>query len=223
MTTTAVVPMRHHSERVKGKNYRPLGDRPLYHHIVRTLLDVDAIDEIVIDTDSELIGEDAARHFPSIRILERPAHLRAGDISMNVVLRNTLTQIDADTVVQVHSTNPFVRAPTLQQALDLYRSDPQIDSIFSVTRIQGRLWDAELRAINHDPDVLLRTQDLEPVYFENSCFYVFSRESFERRMSRIGEHPAIIELSGDESVDIDEEHDFQLAETIWERQLRQGA
>ena len=54
---TAIVPMRHTSERVVGKNYRPLGGRPLFHHIVSTLLSVPQIDEVAIDTDSPLIAE----------------------------------------------------------------------------------------------------------------------------------------------------------------------
>jgi CMP-N-acetylneuraminic acid synthetase len=45
--------MRHHSQRVPGKNYRPLAGKPLYRHILETLLAVPEIDEIVVDTDSE--------------------------------------------------------------------------------------------------------------------------------------------------------------------------
>jgi len=64
-TIVAFVPMRHSSERVKGKNYRMLGGQPLYHHVVRALLDVAAITEIVIDTDSPLITEDVAEPDPA--------------------------------------------------------------------------------------------------------------------------------------------------------------
>ena len=48
----ALVPMRHHSQRVPGKNYRALGDKPLFHHIISTLLNVPEISEIVVNTDS---------------------------------------------------------------------------------------------------------------------------------------------------------------------------
>ncbi|MGB7964192.1 MAG: hypothetical protein WCF12_14710, partial [Propionicimonas sp.] len=64
MRVVGLVPMRHSSERVPGKNYRVLGDAPLYHHIVRTLLSVPEVDQVVIDTDSPTIRADAAEHFP---------------------------------------------------------------------------------------------------------------------------------------------------------------
>ena len=52
-TIVALVPMRHHSQRVPGKNYRPLAGKPLYQHIVETLLSVPEITSILIDTDSQ--------------------------------------------------------------------------------------------------------------------------------------------------------------------------
>src|SRR5262249_31755570 len=117
VSTAALVPMRHHSERVLGKNFRVLGDRPLYQHIVGTLLEVPEIDEVVIDTDSETIIEQAASAFPQVRVLLRPEHLRAGEIPMNDVLLNTIRQLDADVFLQTHSTNPFLSAATISAAL----------------------------------------------------------------------------------------------------------
>src|SRR2546428_95891 len=93
--TVAVVPMRHNSERVLGKNYRPLAGVPLYHHVVRTLSLVTEIDLIVIDTDSNFVIRDCAENFPHVQVLVRPEHLRDGSIAMNDVLSNTLDQIDA--------------------------------------------------------------------------------------------------------------------------------
>lgn len=213
--TAAIVPMRHNSERVPGKNYRPLGGIPLYHHVVRTLNAVDEIDNIVIDTDSDFIMDDCAANFPSVRVLERPEHLRDGTIAMNDVLLNTLELIDADVVLQTHSTNPFLRADTVSAALRLFSgSGPELDSIFSVTRLQARLWDAETRPVNHDPSLLLRTQDLAPVFIENSCFFIFTPELLRKMGNRIGAHPYMFEMSALESVDIDTEEDFALAAAI---------
>src|ERR1700749_4840519 len=150
--TVAVVPMRHDSERVIGKNYRPLAGIPLYHHIVRTLSAVAEIDLIVIDTDSDFIIGDCAANFPHVQVLLRPEHLRDGAIAMNDVLLNTLDQVAADVVLQTHSTNPFLKAETVSGALKLFTSGGhEFDSIFSVTRLQARLWDTESRPVNHDP------------------------------------------------------------------------
>jgi CMP-N-acetylneuraminic acid synthetase len=216
--TVAVVPMRHNSERVPGKNYRPLGGIPLYHHVVRTLSSVPEIDVIVIDTDSDFIIDNCAENFPDVQVLLRPEHLRDGGIAMNDVLLNTLSQVNADIVIQTHSTNPFLKADTLSVALKLFsRSDGQFDSVFSVTRLQARLWDAETRPVNHDPAVLLRTQDLAPLFIENSCFFIFTPKLLRERGNRIGAHPLMVEMAPLEAVDIDTEEDFSQAVAIAKR------
>ena len=65
----ALVPMRHNSERVPGKNYRPFGSKELYHHIIESLTDCELIDEVVINTDSPTIMENASVHFPQVRLI----------------------------------------------------------------------------------------------------------------------------------------------------------
>ena len=212
----AIVPMRHSSERVKGKNYRVLGDAPLFHHVVRTLLATPSITEVVIDTDSPTVREDTAIAFPTVRVLERPEHLRDGNIAMNDVLLNTVNAVDADVILQTHSTNPFLSSDTVQSALDLFLSpDNDYDSVFGVTRLQARLWDKNTQAINHDPAVLLRTQDLDPIYLENSCFYIFTPDVLRDRNNRIGARPAMVEVPAGEAIDIDEESDWDLAAAVW--------
>ena len=215
--TVAIVPMRHNSERVPGKNYRPLAGIPLYHHVIRTLSAVPEIDSIAIDTDSAFIIDDCADHFPQVRVLLRPENLRDGNIAMNDVLLNTLDQVDADIVLQTHSTNPFLKADTVSAALTLFnRPGNEFDSVFSVTRLQARLWDTETRPVNHDPTVLLRTQDLAPLFIENSCFFIFTPELLRQRGNRIGSRPLMVEMAPLEAVDIDTEEDFALAAAIAE-------
>ena len=211
---TALVPMRHSSERVPGKNYRPLGGKPLYHHVVEALLATPSVAEVLIDTDSDFIHEDVAAHLPGVRTVMRPEHLRDGHTPMNEVLANTLTHCETPDVLQTHSTNPFVRPETFEDAIRQYFEDDACDSVFGVTRIQGRLWTHDLRPVNHDPLVLARTQDLDPIYLENSCFYIFGKEAFAQRGNRLGTSPRAVEVDHMEAVDIDEEIDFRLAEAI---------
>ena len=213
--------MRHESERVPGKNYRRLGDRPLFHHIVETLLASPRITEIVIDTDSELIRDDARQAFPSVTVVERPPELRDGMVSMNDVLLNDVRRIDSDLYLQTHSTNPFLREASVTRAIDEFLgADPRPDSLFSVTRLQSRLWDAKGAPVNHDPRRLVRTQDLPPIFEENSCLYLFSRESLEKHGSRIGSRPMMFEVPRDEAWDIDDEADFRTVEALYELRVR---
>jgi len=206
--------MREHSERVPGKNYRLFAGRPLYHHIISSLLACPYIDSVHIDTDSSFIMEDALRHF-DVHIIKRPEHLRSDFTPMNDILLYDVTRVKADYYLQTHSTNPLLRAQTIGAAIKEFLGSSQHDSLFSVTRLQRRLWDVEGRPVNHDPGQLLRTQDLPPIYEENSCLYIFSRCNLESRRNRIGERPLMFEIERIESWDIDEEQDFHIAELLY--------
>jgi CMP-N-acetylneuraminic acid synthetase len=211
----ALVPMRHHSQRVPGKNYRPLAGKPLFHHILETLLAVPAIDRVVVDTDSEPVISGLRRDFPQVVIINRPESLRADDVPMNDILLHDSGQVQADFYLQTHSTNPLLRAGTVSRAIETFLAAyPAKDSLFSVTRLQTRLYDQHGRAINHDPSVLIQTQDLPPVYEENSCLYLFTRQNLLVRHHRIGAYPILFEIDPAEAWDIDEELDFAITDFL---------
>ncbi len=211
----ALVPIRHHSQRVPGKNYRPLAGKPLYQHIIGTLLACPEISTVVVDTDSPIVRDGLAQHFPQVQVLVRPEHLRADAVPMNEILAYDTGQVEADFYLQTHTTNPLLKTETVRRGLQRFQdSYPAYDSLFSVTRLQTRLWDELGRAINHNPAILLQTQDLPPVYEENSCLYLFSRETLLRRRNRLGERPMMFEMDASEAWDIDEELDFQITEFL---------
>ena len=215
MKVAALVPMRHHSQRVPGKNYRPLAGKPLFHHIITTLLACPEINAVVVDTDSPPVMDGLRQHFPAVHILERPADLCADTVPMNEILLYDTSQVEADLYLQTHTTNPLLRPETISRAIQaLLASYPAYDSLFSVTRWQTRLWDALGRAINHNPAILLQTQDLPPVYEENSCMYLFSRQTLLSRRNRLGERPLMFEIDAAEAWDIDEELDFAIADFL---------
>jgi CMP-N-acetylneuraminic acid synthetase len=215
MKLAALVPMRHHSQRVPGKNYRPLAGKPLFHHILETLLTVPQIEAVMVDTDSEPVMEDVQRLFPTVKLIRRPEHLRADDIPMNDILLHDTAQLDAEFYLQTHSTNPLLKAETISKGIEKFFTEyPRYDSLFSVTRLQTRLYFEDGRAINHDPAVLLQTQDLPPVYEENSCMYLFTRENLARKHHRIGDQPLMFEINRDEAWDIDEEIDFEITDFL---------
>lgn len=219
-TIVALVPMRHHSQRVPGKNYRPLAGKPLYQHIIETLIAVPEITAIMVDTDSEPVLEGLQRDFPQVKLVERPETLRAPETPMNEILAYDTAQIEADFYLQTHSTNPLLKAETLSAAIAIFLSKfPAFDSMFSVTRLQTRLWDSLTRPINHNPAFLLQTQDLPPVYEENSCFYLFTRQNLLAHRNRLGERPLMYEIPRLEAVDIDEEADFEIADLLMRRRL----
>lgn len=215
----ALVPMRHDSKRVPGKNYRPMCGKPLYAYIIETLLACPEINQVMVDTDSPHIQEGLARDYPQVKVIVRPEHLRADTTPTNEILIHDTGLVTADLYLQTHSTNPLLKPATISGAITRLRSlYPEYDSLFTVTRLQTRLWDQLGRAINHNPAVLLRTQDLPPIYEENSCLYLFTRETLVTRRNRLGERPLMFEMDPFEAIDIDEEIDFTIAETMMEHQ-----
>ena len=215
MKLAALVPMRHHSQRVPGKNYRPLAGKPLFQHILDTLQAVPEIDTVIVDTDSEPVMDGVRRLYPDVKLIQRPEHLRADDVPMNDILLYDTAQVQADFYLQTHSTNPLLKAETISRGIKNFLAEyPKYDSLFSVTRLQTRLYWQDGRAINHNPLELLQTQDLPPVYEENSCIYLFTRENLERKKHRIGDGPLMFEIDADEAWDIDEELDFDIADFL---------
>ncbi len=217
----ALVPMRHQSVRVPEKNFRLIAGKPLYHYILANLLAVEQIDQIVVDTDSEEIIAGIKNHYPSIKIIHRPEHLRADSIPMNEILLHDTDQIDTDLYLQTHSTNPLLKSETISKAINqLLENMPAFDSLFSVTKVRTRFWDQLTRPINHNPSILLRTQDLPPIYEENSCIYIFERKTLLEHRNRIGERPLMFEVDRAEAFDIDEELDFLLADLMLSHQSK---
>ena len=206
--------MRHHSERVPGKAYRVVAGRPLYAYILETLLACPEIDRIVVDTDSPVVREGVAQAFPQVQLLDRSEDLRGDDVPMNRIIAHDVEAVAADHYLQTHVTNPLLRPQTISAAIEAFHSDVDHDSLFSVSPLHVRLWTAEGEPINHDPETLLRTQDLSPVYVENSCLYLFRREVFLARRNRIGRRPRLFVIDQPEAWDVDDQADLEVVEAL---------
>ena len=218
MKLIALLPMKGTSERVPNKNMRLFDGTPLYHAVMKSLLGSKYIDKVVINTDSKIIADDAKKNFGNkVLIIDRPKSIQGGDVSMNLIIDYDLTQLDEKYFLQTHSTNPLLTVETINKAIEKYFDKiNENDSLFGVTKVQTRFYDKDANPINHNPDELLRTQDLEPLYEENSNIYIFSKDSFiKSNKKRIGLKPLIFEINKLEAIDIDEAEDFKLAELLY--------
>jgi N-acylneuraminate cytidylyltransferase len=214
----ALLPMKGNSERVPNKNMRDFDGAPLYHSITKLLLASKYIECVVINTDSQIIAKDAKETFgDKIVIIDRPVDIQGDLVSMNEIINYDISQLDGYYFLQTHSTNPLLKTKTIDKAIEQYFDNlSKYDSLFGVTKIQTRLYDKNANPVNHNPEELLRTQDLEPLYEENSNFYIFSKEAFKNADNkRIGVKPQIFEVNKLEAVDIDEPEDFILAELLY--------
>ncbi|MBU6158104.1 MAG: acylneuraminate cytidylyltransferase family protein [Bacteroidetes bacterium] len=220
MKIAALLPMKGNSERVPNKNLKSFSGRPLYHRVLETLLYSKYISSVIVNTDSQAIKNDIKEQFSDkVIIIDRPAEIVGDFVSMNKVIECDISKVEADLYLQTHSTNPLLKTSSIDAAIEKmieYKESGLYDSVFSVTKIQTRLYKKDGTPFNHNPNELLRTQDLEPLYEENSNFYIFSKASFENAGGkRIGLNPYMFEIDKIEAVDIDEPQDFIIAEAIY--------
>ena len=218
MRTIALLPMKLHSERVKNKNFRELNGKPLFSWILTSLLDCSVIDLVVINTDArEILEQFGIINNERILIRDRAEELRGDFVSMNAIINDDLSAVNGDRYLMTHTTNPLLSSNTIMSAIaefDKKSSMSLCDSLFGVNLFQTRFYAKDGRPINHDPNNLIRTQDLEPWYEENSCIYIFTRQSFAATSARIGKHPIMFEVPKIESVDIDNRDDWFIASCI---------
>lgn len=217
MSVLALVPMKGHSERVPGKNLRPIAGRPLFHWILEALLASSRVDEVVVDTDSDDIEAAVRTSFSEVALSRRPKELHGDLVPMHDIVAHIADQTAHDTVLQTHSTNPLLKAETIDAAINEYLSDIEHDSLMSVTAWQSRFFFVDGSPVNHNPAELLRTQDLPPLLEENSNIYLAPTEQIRRTRLRIGSNPLLFRIDGSEAVDIDEQFEFDLAEMLLER------
>jgi len=213
MKVTALVPMKKFSERVSSKNIRLVNNKPLFFWIIESLSNSNYIDHIIVNTDCEEISK-LAKNFPKVIVHERPDYLTGENISIQPLIEYDISKSSANYFLQTHSTNPLLTTKTINESIEKFFLSEENDSLFSVTEIKKRFYSPEGKAINHNPKKLIRTQDLDPIYEENSCIYIFSKESNKRCNNRIGSNPLMFEINELEAVDIDNPEDLIWAEYL---------
>jgi len=211
----ALLPMKASSERVTGKNFRDFSGKPLFRWILDALLEVKEIDQVIINTDARhILAEKGLIDTDRVMIRDRKPEICGDLVSMNLVLADDLANVDADIYLMTHTTNRLMSADTIRGALKAFqnaRAAGKADSLFTVDKVQTRFYREDCSAVNHDPDNLIRTQDLEPWFEENSNLYIFTRDSFDKTSARIGKYPAMYEGPRFESIDIDDQEDWNFA------------
>lgn len=202
-----------------------LHGKPLFAWILDSLLELPEIDEVVINTDARhILAESGLVEGGRVRIRDRRSDLCGDTVSMNKILADDIAAAPADTYLMTHTTNPMLSAATIRAAIKAYRAGVAAgtaDSLFAVNRFQTRFYRQDGSAVNHDPDNLIQTQDLEPWFEENSCLYIFSKDSFATTNARIGQKPVLFPISKLEAVDIDTPDDWAIAEAFAGHSLSQ--
>ncbi len=215
----ALLPMKANSERVKGKNFREFNGKPLFRWTLDTLLAIKEIDQVIVNTDArELLAESGLIETNRIVIRDRKQEICGDMVSMNLIIEDDVNNVYADIYLMKQTKNQLMTTNTVGGALASFQTQKnskdggaETDSLFTVDKIQTRFYREDCSAVNHDPDNLLRTQDLEPWFEENSNLYIFTKEAFNKTNARIGVNPMMYETPKFESIDIDTPDDWDFA------------
>ncbi len=206
MKTVALVPIKLNSQRLPHKNILPIAGKPLCWHLVNTLLQAKGIDEVYVYCSDPKVQD----YLPKGAIYKQREKWLDGDLVKGFdIYRSFINEVDADVYVLAHTTSPFIKVSSIENAISHILSGEN-DSAFSAERIQTFAW-YNGQAINYDLNDVPRTQDLEPIWAETSAFFMFKKDIFTVHNRRIGYKPYIQEVSGIEAVDIDEKKDFDMA------------
>jgi len=222
----ALLPMKANSNRVPNKNFKSFDGKPLFLWVLGTLLDIPAIEMVVINTDArETLASHGIKETNRILIRDRPIQICGDTVSMNAVIADDIENVPSTNYLMTHTTNPLLAKATIESALHAFEKGVKrgVDSLFTVNRIQSRFYSEDVKAINHDPEKLIPTQELTPWFEENSCLYIFSRGSFSCTQARIGKNPMLFETPELESLDIDTPADWELALAVARHSKNMGS
>lgn len=207
--------MKANSVRVSGKNFRDFCGKPLFRWILDTLLQVKEIDQVIINTDArDILKQNGLVDTDRITIRDRKPDICGDHVSMNLVLADDVANVPADIYLMTHTTNPLMSADTVRKALEEFlaaKATGMADSLFTVDKVQTRFYRSDCSPVNHDPDNLIPTQNLEPWFEENSNLYIFTASSFAKTNARIGKQPMMHQGPYFESIDIDTPEDWDFA------------
>jgi CMP-N-acetylneuraminic acid synthetase len=218
MKFTALLPIKFESQRVPNKNFKKLNGKELFKWILEKLISIDEVNQIIINTDavkkvSLKLGKKIDK---KVLIKQRIKKLIGHKTPMNKIIENDLFDCRNENIIMTHATNPLLTKKFILLCIKKYKNSikESYDSLFTLDKFYGRFYDFNLNPLNHKANQLIQTQDLKPIFFENSNLYIFSKTSFKKNNNRIGIRPNFMISPKTISLDIDDKEDWKLAEKL---------
>lgn len=216
MKTVAFIPIKMNNERIPGKNTKKFYDvSPLILFIQKTLVQCKEIDEIYVYCSQDGIKEYL---LPEINYIKRDKKYDTANADVNDMFRTFSIAVPADIYVLAHATAPFLSAASIDKGVNMVKS-AAYDSACAVRKFQDFVWKDDM-PFNYDAYKIPRTQDLPPMYVETTGLYIFTKEVIQKRKSRIGYKPYLLEVSKIEATDVNDPIDFEIADAIYKKFYR---
>lgn len=219
------LPTRAGSERVKNKNTRDFAGVKggLLSIKLDQLLSLSKVKEVVLSTNDEASIAVAHKHLTNtkLKLIRRPDHLAQSQTNLTDLVNYVPSICNNEHILWTHVTSPLVIAEDYEQAIDLYfeNINQGYDSLMSVKEIQNYIWsESGNKVLNRKEGDLKkwpRTQDLEKIFEVNSAIFIASKKIYKEEQDRIGLRPYLLKHSSLQSVDVDWEEDFKIAEKLY--------
>ena len=220
------LPTRAGSERIANKNTRNFAKVKggLLSIKLNQLLSLSNVKEVILSTNDEASIE-VAQNFlsnPKLKLIQRPDHLAQSLTNLTDLVEYVPTICSSEHILWTHVTSPLVNAVDYETAINLYfeKMSENYDSLMSVKEIQNYVWSKKENKVSNRKDDDFkkwpRTQDLEKVYEVNSAIFIASKKIYKKENDRIGKKPYLLIHSFLQSIDVDWEEDFKIAEKLYE-------
>jgi YrbI family 3-deoxy-D-manno-octulosonate 8-phosphate phosphatase len=210
----AVIPARGGSKGVPRKNLMPIGGVPLLARAIAAARATPQIDRVIVSTDSAELADLARAH--GAEVIDRPAAISGDTASSEAALLHALSAVDAQVLVFLQATSPFIDSAALGRAIErVQRGDD--DVVFSAFATYAFLWQSSSEGIvgvNHDAAHRPRRQDREPHFHETGAFYVMRAEGFREVQHRFFGRVGVEPVDERTAIEIDSAEQAQLAAAI---------
>lgn len=214
---TAVIPVRAGSQRVKNKNLRLIGGESLLARKIRTLQSCGNVADIIVNSDSEDMLRVGREH--GVKTVERDASYASSEVPMNEAINNVLCNTEGEHIMWAQVTSPLVSAERIDSFIETYfrKLDEGYDSLTTYEPLKEYIWD-ETGPINYKKGSHPRSQDLVQYRALTFTVMIIRKELGIEKKYYIGDNPYFVEVTQEEAVDIDNEVDLFVANSLLVRE-----
>lgn len=219
MTKVAVIPARGGSTRLKDKNIRELGGKPLIQWMVEAVLNSQEFDDVYVSTDSDKIFN-AVKHL-NVKRHVRPAQnatVKATALNAMLDMMNDIPKYDV--FAYFLPTCPFLESKFIQQGVS--KLTENVDSVVSVSYYEEPI---QLACIKRGDDIipifdnltagLTNSKFIQKYVKPNGGFYMSHWDKLAETRNFFKGNVKGVLIPNELLVDIDYEHDLKLANAMW--------
>jgi len=216
-----VIPARGGSKGIPRKNIRLLDNKPLISYTINIARHSSYVDDVVVTTDDSEIALISEKFGASV--VRRSEELSSDEIPLDPVIYDAMNQKEKqafdeyDIVITLQPTSPLIKTSTLDAAIEKFE-DFSIDSVISVVDDRHLSWGFDEANQRYFPNYIERkNRQYLPKEFRETGAILATRRSFVHEDSRLGTNIELIEVSREESVDIDNYEDWWIAENYLQK------